>query len=391
MSNNRIRVLHVAEAAGGVDRYLKALFKYMDRDQFENVFVCSQNFNKPSYEQLVDHVIQIPMSHEINRTADRQAISLIRKIIKQYNPDVVYGHSTKAGALLRLADMGIKNRVLYNPHGWSFNMRASTKMQNEYKWIEKVQVPFTDKIICISEAEKTSALREHICKEDKLVVINNGVDLDAIENAPRINRNDVGIPENGFIVGMVGRITEQKAPDIFIEAANLIKKRIPNAFFVIVGDTIAGDNTEKDLVNSLIGKYGLKDNVLITGWVDNPTAYMRLFNVGLLLSRWEGFGLVIPEFMACGVPIIATRVDAIPYLIKDGKNGLLIDMDDFNAITDAVIKLARDKDLREKIICNEKIDSAHRFNIKKTAKATEKMIEELTLFPENRGGGGNVR
>lgn len=377
-TNKRIRVLHVAEAAGGVDRYLKALFKYMDKNRFENIFVCSQNFNKSSYNNLVDHVIQIPMSHEINKTTDRDSVSLIRKVIKQYKPDVVYGHSSKAGALLRLADMGIKNKVLYNPHGWSFNMRASANKQNVYKFIEKIQVPFTDKIICISEAEKQSALREHICKKDKLVVINNGIDLDAIEKEPRISRQDAGIPDDAFVVGMVGRITEQKAPDIFIEVANLIKKRIPNAFFVIVGDTIAGDNTEKDLVNSLIEKYELMDDVLITGWVDNPTAYMRLFDAGLLLSRWEGFGLVIPEFMACGVPVIATRVDAIPYLIKDGENGMLVDVDDYQMVANEVEKIFSDTFFKNNLIRNGRIEVYKKFSIITTVRLTESLIVNIT-------------
>lgn len=376
-SNKRIRVLHVAEAAGGVDRYLRALFKYMDKERFENIFVCSQNFDKSFYDHLVHHVIQIPMKHEIDYSADMRSISLIRKAIKQYKPDVVYGHSSKAGALLRLADMGLKNKVIYNPHGWSFNMRASNKKQNAYKFIEKIQVPFTDKIVCISEAEKQSALREHICKDDKLVVINNGIDLDAIENAPRISRDDVGIPANAFVVGMVGRITEQKSPDIFIEAANLIKKRIPSAFFVIVGDTIAGTNTEKDLVNSLIEKYELNDDVLITGWVDNPTAYMRLFDVGLLLSRWEGFGLVIPEFMACNVPVIATSVDAIPYLVRDGEDGLLVDVDNYQMVADRVEKIFTDTILRDLLIRNGRTEVYQRFNITRTVRITESLIVDI--------------
>lgn len=373
---DRIKVLHVAEASGGVDRYLKSLFKYMDRDKFENIFICSQNFDKEEYIPLVDHIEQIPMVHSIQWGEDKKTIGEIRKFIKQYQPDVVYGHSSKAGALLRMADLGINNKVLYNPHGWYFNMRTTKKRKEKFKWIERVQVPFTDKIICISEAEKQSALREHICKEDKLQVIYNGIDLDAIEKAPRISREEVGIPAGAFVVGMVGRITEQKAPDVFVEAARLIKEKIDNAFFVIVGDSIAGSDEEKKLVLEMIHRYGLEDSFLITGWVSNPTAYMRLFDVGVLLSRWEGFGLVLPEYMACGVPIVATKVDAIPYLIKDGETGLLVDVDDVESTEKAVMELNENSSLRSKLDNNENA-KVERFSARITARDTERLILRL--------------
>ena len=77
--------------------------------------------------------------------------------------------------------------------------------------------PFCDKIICISDAEKQSALDKKICKEEKLQVIFNGVDIKAYENGThgKVKREDLNIPEDAFVVGMVGRISPQKAPDVF--------------------------------------------------------------------------------------------------------------------------------------------------------------------------------
>ena len=83
-------------------------------------------------------------------------------------------------------------------------------------------------------------------------------------------------------------------------------------------------NTEK-----MIHENGLDNSFFITGWVDSPAAYMKFMDVGTLLSRWEGFGLVLPEYMACGVPIVATDVDAIPCIVIDNKNGYLVNKDDF--------------------------------------------------------------
>lgn len=113
--------------------------------------------------------------------SDLKAIKAVRKLIRKYNPDIVYAHSSKAGAIARVADIGLKNHCVYNPHGWAFNMRCSARKKAMYTAIERVAAPFCDKIICISDAEKRSALDRRICREDKLQVIFNGVDIEAYE------------------------------------------------------------------------------------------------------------------------------------------------------------------------------------------------------------------
>lgn len=347
--DKKIRVLHVAEAAGGVERYLETLFKY-SKDQVENILVCSQNYDYKKFKTLADRVIVLRMTHDIEPSSDIKVERTLRRIIRQLKPDIVYAHSSKAGAFARIADLGLNNKVIYNPHGWAFNMQQSVKKKELYKWVEKISAHFCDKIVCISDAERESALREKICKPNKLQVIYNGIDLEEIEKTAPMSRVQLGIPEDAFVVGMVGRLSKQKAPDTFVKAAKLIKEKIPNAFFLMVGD-----GELRDQVEDLVNQYDLGSSFLITGWVDNPTAYMKIMNVGMLLSRWEGFGLVLPEYMACSVPIVATDVDAIPNIVKNGENGLLVKQDDFYAVCDAVYKMYINKKLKIKIISiNEK-------------------------------------
>lgn len=202
MRKNKIRILHVAQAAGGVDRYIRMLLKYLDKDKFENILVCSQDFQEEDYEGLVDSFEQIEMTRAI-WVNDLKSIAEVRKLIKKYNPDIVYAHSSKAGAIARVADIGLKNKCIYNPHGWAFNMRCSEKKRMMYTAIEKVAALFCDKIICISDAEKQSALEKNICKEDKLQVIFNGVDIEAYESGEhgKAKRADLNIPGNAFVVG----------------------------------------------------------------------------------------------------------------------------------------------------------------------------------------------
>lgn len=349
---NKIRVLHVAEAAGGVERYLETLFKYTDHDKVENILICSQNYSYERMKQLADRVIVIKMAHQINSKADFKSIKAIRHYIKQIKPDIVYAHSSKAGALARIADLGINNKVIYNPHGWAFNMQQSAKKKEMYKWVERISAYFCNKIVCISDAEKESALREKICKPDKLQVIYNGIDLEEIKNTKPKTRKELGIPEDAFVVGQVGRLSEQKAPDTFVKAAKMIKEKIPNAYFILVGDGELRGQIEK-----MIDRFDLDSSFMITGWVDNPTSYMKIMNVGCLLSRWEGFGLVLPEYMACGVPIVATDVDAIPNIIRNDVNGILVRKDACYEISNACLKIRENHILNKKIISNAKLDA----------------------------------
>ena len=114
--DRKIRILHIAQAAGGVDRYLKMLFKYMDSALFENILICSDVFKADDYKSLVDKFEFVEMHREIGLN-DIKAAAKVRKLIRKYNPDIVYAHSSKAGALARIADLGINNKVIYNPHG----------------------------------------------------------------------------------------------------------------------------------------------------------------------------------------------------------------------------------------------------------------------------------
>lgn len=369
----KIRVLHVAQSAGGVDRYIRMLLKYLNKEKFENIIVCSQDFRKEDYEGLVIAFEQVNMYRPIGIN-DFRALCRVRKLIKKYRPDIVYAHSSKAGTITRVADIGLKNHCFYNPHGWGFNMWCSEKKKKIYTTIERIAALFCEKIICISDAEKQSALDKKICAEDKLQVIFNGVDIEAYETGKHgeIKRTDLNIPEDAFIVGMVGRISQQKAPDVFIKAAKLIKQSIPSAYFIIVG------NGEMEFeVREYAEKNKLDDSLYITGWVENPMSYVELFDVACLLSRWEGFGLALPEYMMAGKPILASQVDAIPNIIKNGVNGLLVDVDDIEAVYRAVIQL-HDNVEQRKILVKNGINDVHKFfNAKRVGKEHERVFMSL--------------
>lgn len=203
-----------------------------------------------------------------------------------------------------------------------------------YLLMEKILSPCTDKIVCISKAEKLSAEREHIAKDDKLALIPNGIDVNAVRNAVGKSRSELGIADDAFVVGMIGRLSPQKAPDVFIQAAKLIHEQIPNSAFIIVGN---GEESEQ--VEAFAKENGLE--LVITGWTDEPYVYLKAFDVAMLLSRWEGFGLAVVEYMAAEKNVVATRIDAIPTLIENGVDGLLVEVDNPQDAADKVLWLYR--------------------------------------------------
>ena len=148
--------------------------------------MCSDSFDAGKFEEIVSKVEHVgDMHHAISAKFDLRSIMAVRSLIRKYKPDVVYCHSSKAGAIGRMANVGLRNRYgernacLYNAHGWAFNMKgASDSLIKSYVMIEKMLAPITNSIICISEFEKNTALVHEICDPSKLTVIYNGIDLD---------------------------------------------------------------------------------------------------------------------------------------------------------------------------------------------------------------------
>ena len=122
--------MHIAEAPGGVERYLVTLLTKLKKyPEFEHILVCSTSFDKKKFKGIVKKIVVIEsMQNTISFSLDSKSVLEVRKIIKRYKPDIVYCHSSKAGAIGRMANFGIKNKLIYNAHGWAFNMKGiSTK------------------------------------------------------------------------------------------------------------------------------------------------------------------------------------------------------------------------------------------------------------------------
>lgn len=366
-------IMHIAQSAGGVDKYIQMLVSNTDSQKINHILVCSFDFNIENYEGKVCALEQVDMIRNINILSDSKAIWKIRSLIKKYKPDCIYMHSSKAGAIGRIANIGLKNKVLYNPHGWAFNMNCSKKKKVLYRLVESVLAPLTDNIIAISDYEKKSAIDNKICNEGKIKVIFNGIDIRRNDKIKyNLSREDLGIPENSYVIGTVGRLSKQKAPDTFVRAAKCIKEKFPQAFFIWVGD---GEDRCK--IELLIKESNLENSFIITGWVDNAMKYIKLFDQALLLSRWEGFGLVLAEYMLANKPIVATKVDAIPDLITNMSNGILVEVDNVKQIYEACLKIQKDSQLSRKIAKKGNEIVREKFDVRRVVEQHYKLWREI--------------
>lgn len=346
--DKKITVLHIAECAGGVERYLRMLLPRLKERGFRQFFICSFNYDPAIYRDMVDGVEQADLRQTFSPFQIIRRTRSIRESIRRIRPDIVYCHSSFAGGLGRLAARGLPCKVVYNPHGWAFNMQGPALKRRAYRLAERMLARCTTRIIAISFFEKLSAVENRIAGSEKIKVIFNGIDIAGTSGGlcggDRL-RQELGIPADAYVIGMVGRISPQKAPDVFVRAAALVKRRIGNARFVIVGD---GDG--RGMVERLIAAEGLEDCVTITGWTDRPWRYAGIFDQACLLSRWEGFGLVLAEYMALGKPVVATEVDAIPDLVIDGINGILVPRDDAEKAAEAMLRLHDDPALCRELV-----------------------------------------
>lgn len=118
-----MNIMHIAQCAGGVDRYLSMLLPLLRQQNLHQTFVCSQDYKVEEYTDKVNKVEQINMGQSLNPLTIMRVIIQIRRLVKKYHPDIVYCHSSMAGGMGRLACLGLPVKIIYNPHGWAFNMQ----------------------------------------------------------------------------------------------------------------------------------------------------------------------------------------------------------------------------------------------------------------------------
>ena len=212
--------------------------------------------------------------------------------------------------------------------------------------------------------------------KDKIVVIPNGVNIEEFDlsYSKEECRERLGLSVNGTIILFVGSLAPYKGPDILIRAMTRVIKEVPDIKLVFVGSGKIRNELE-----GLADKLGIENYVKFTGFIGDifkKALYYRAADVFVLPSYSESFGIVNLEAMACGVPIVASKIGGIPDVVKDGENGLLVPPKDERALADAIIYLLENDDIREKMGKNGR-KKAEGYSWEKIAEETEEVYLSL--------------
>jgi glycosyltransferase involved in cell wall biosynthesis len=334
-------------------------------------------------------ILEIPsLVREVSPLRDVRAVRSLRRAIRDWQPDVVQTHSSKAGVLGRLAARRERVPVIiHTVHGWSFHDHMSPLARTVYRGLERRAATWTDRIVTVSELDRAKGIAAGIGVAAQYRTIPPLNDLGRYtggRDAREAGRAALGLPQDSFVVGTVGRLTKQKDPQTWVRTAALVASRAPEARFVMVGDGNLRAATER-----LAAGLGLGERLLLTGLRDDVPAILPAFDVLLLTSRWEGLPLVIPQAMASGVPVVATAVDGNREIVSDGADGLLAPPGEPVATADAVVRL-RDPE-RAAGLATAGREAARDFSLERTVPRLEDLYRECVRekLPERSGPPGS--
>lgn len=221
-------------------------------------------------------------------------------------------------------------------------------------------------IIANSEATKKTILANNpqLFPADEIKVIYNGIDFSGYPAVPETEISSDGI----FRIGNLGRMVPQKAQTLLVDlSAELEKRHFPHR--IIIG----GDGPERVKVKNYAKEKKTYGNIDFPGIIEDVTAFMRGIDVFVLTSRWEGFGYVLTEAMACGKPALAFNLSSNPEIISDGETGFLVRSGDISALADKIIELKENDKLRRTI-------GGNAFRIVREKFSSERELAELKEF-----------
>ena len=364
---------------GGSSDMVIALCERLDPDRFDVTLVsgpAADPIEEPASlaARLGVAVIECPhLGREIRPKADLKALRHLRSLLENIQPDVVHAHTSKAGALGRMAAKLAGVPAVYSPHGhlfYGYYGKLGTALVVLAERILAALGP--QKIAVLTDNSRTEHLTRGIGRFDEFVTIPSGIDLTrfARDDAARdAARRELGIAREQFAVGWVGRFVEVKGPDIFVEACGLIAKELPGAVFVL-----AGDGPLRSEAEDLAVKLGLADRCRFLGRRGDVPAVLNACDVCVLSSRNEGLGLSVVEAMACGTPVVATDVGGVHEVLEDGRCGILAHT--VEEIANATLALARDAAARVRL-AQAGLKRAMDFDVDRMVAAFAELYEEM--------------
>ena len=270
----------------------------------------------------------------------------IYRLIKQEKPEILFLCSSKVGAMGSLVGRLLKvSKIIYRIGGWTFNDPWPKWKKNLYIWVEKTSAKWKDYIINNAESDKQQAIKLGIKSRKEILVIHNGININELKFFNREEaRKKLNLKDTDFVVGTIANNYPAKGLKYLSKA----KERLQNVKFAILSK------------------------------VPDASKYLKAFDIFVLPSVKEGFPWVILEAMAAEVPVIATKVSAVPEIINPSTGseqvGILIEPKNPQQIADAITKLLNNKNLRKNLAERGKKTVIEKFNSDKMIKAYENLF-----------------
>ena len=304
------------------------------------------------------------MKRSINPFGDYRSYKEIRKIIKQFKPDIVHTHAAKAGALGRLAAFNEKVPVIVHTfHGHIFHSYFHPLKSKIFLWIERYLAKKSSAIIAISERQKKE-LTDHykLCNPSKIKIIPLGFDLsrfrENIESKRKDFRKKFFLEDDEIAVGIIGRLVPVKNHTLFINsAARILGNTSKKVRFFIIGDgesrtALLKEASMLGIDHSYYPEVKKKSDLIFTSWIKDVDVCISGLDIVALCSFNEGTPVSLIEAQAGNKPIISTNVGGIENVVKDGETALLVNNNDFNDFHKTLLKLIEDDELRTRLGTN---------------------------------------
>jgi len=381
---SRLKVLHIItrlDKGGSAENTLLTVSN-LDKEKF-NATLMSGPTNDPDKKiadyiakQNINYILVPDLEREINPWKDLKAFFSIHNFIKKERFNLVHTHTSKAGIIGRWAAKlaGVK-MIVHTPHGHIFYGYFGWLKTKLFIYLERITAVITDKIITLTQRGKEEHLRYRIANENKFVPIYSGIDLKKYADfkIDKIQaRQNLHIPSDIAFIGTVTRLDPIKGNKYFINALVQVFKVFPELKVAIVGE-----GSEKEELRRYVKQSGLSEKITFMGLCEDIRGILSALDIMVIPSLNEGMGRSLLEAQALGIPVIATNVGGIPEVVKDGMTGILVPPRDSPALARAIIKLLKDRSLREKMGEEARKWVDQRFSAETMVKKVADLYEKL--------------
>jgi glycosyltransferase involved in cell wall biosynthesis len=291
------------------------------------------------------------LHREISLLRDVTATVRLAQLIRRERPQIVHTHTAKAGALGRIAAVLAGNPrplVVHTFHGHVLRGYFGPVRTALFRLVETVLARVTDVLIAVGPQVRDDLVELGVAPAEKFEVIRLGIALDertSLDGDARTQaRKLLGVPDDRFVVGWIGRITGIKRPHDVLVTFKKLRDRGVDASLCLVGD---GPN--RDAVERHAHELGIARHCLYLGYQDDVSGWYALLDAFLLTSANEGTPVTAIEALAARKPVVSTAVGGVPDVVHDGVDGFLTPAGDTDALAERLQRLARDPELRARM------------------------------------------